>query len=279
MREIFPFLLQTLAFFCGGEYNECNRVITVRKVPPNGTLSVDERGECRCGIVVRPLQNEISMYALSHFVGVCGPLFQEVFIMQKTKNNWWQRLLFSETLIDKSRSQKIAYIAVMTAFCVVANMFFEFKFADVQFSLTIFISALTGILIGAGFGFAACFLGDLVGFLYNNAGLMYMPWIGLSMAITAFLAGLFFSVIKGNGRTWFVYVKLAAVCVSVFFLCTVLINTTAFWFLYSKVDYMTYLVSRLFIQGQIWNSLVNYALLFMAVPILNRVKPLKLQIQ
>ncbi len=198
--------------------------------------------------------------------------------MQKT-NRWWETLLFSEILREKTRSQKIAYIAVMTAFCVVSNMFFEFKFADVQFSLTIFISALTGILIGAGFGFVACFLGDLVGFLYNNAGYMYMPWIGISMGLTALLAGIFFSVVKGNGKPWFVYIKLGAICLSVFFLCTVFINTTAFWIIYSEVDYTTYLISRLFVQGQIWNSLTNYALLFIAVPTLNRIKPLKLNIQ
>ena len=64
-----------------------------------------------------------------------------------------------------------------------------------------------------------------------------------------------------------------------FLICTVAINTTAFWKLYSKVSYGKYLVSRLFLQGQIWNSLANYALLFVAVPVLNRIKPLKLRIQ
>ena len=80
--------------------------------------------------------------------------------MQKIK-----RVLLSDVLMDCSKTQKIAYIAVMTALCVVCNMFFEFKFADTQFSLTIFFSALTGIIIGPIFGAVACFMGDLVGFL------------------------------------------------------------------------------------------------------------------
>ncbi len=156
---------------------------------------------------------------------------------------------------------------------------FEFKFADVQFSLTIFISALTGILIGAGFGFAACFLGDLVGFLYNNAGLVYMPWVGLSMGLTAALSGIFFSVIRGNDKPWFLYVKLGATCLSVFFFCTVLINTTALWKLWwSSMTYTEYFVYRFFVRGQIWNSLVNFALLFIALPLLQRVKPLKIEL-
>ncbi len=199
--------------------------------------------------------------------------------MQTKEKGKVYRWIFSDALFSKSRSQKIAYIAVMTAFCVVANMFFEFKFADVQFSLTIFVSVLTGILIGPLFGFAACFLGDLVGFLYHSAGYAYMPWVGISMGLSAFLAGVFFTVIKGNGKAWALYLKLACVCLSVFFICTVAVNTTAFWLLYSKVSYGTYLITRLFIQGQIWNSLVNYALLFITLPVLNGIKPLKLRIQ
>ncbi len=198
--------------------------------------------------------------------------------MQKKERAWWERLLLSDVLAAKSRSQKIAYVGVMTAFSVVVNTFFEFKLADTQFSLTVFVSALTGILIGAAFGFVACFLGDLVGFLYHSAGYAYLPWIGISMGMVAFLSGVILTVIKGNGKPWFLYVKLALVCLSTFLLCTVAINTTAFWLLYSKVNYKTYLVARLFAQGQIWNSLVNYILLFIAVPVLNGVKPLKIHI-
>ena len=202
----------------------------------------------------------------------------ETYAKEKTHTLFWKRLLFSETLETKSHSTKIAYIAVMTAFVVVANMFFEFKLADTQFSLTLLVSALTGILIGPCFGFVACFLGDLVGFLFNSGGFAYLPWIGISMGLTAFIAGVVIGVFESKNN-WFLYVKLALVCVLTFGLCTVAINTTAFWILYSKVSYRTYLVSRLFIQGQIWNSLVNYALLFVVVPTLNRIKPLKIRVR
>ncbi len=189
----------------------------------------------------------------------------------------WEEVLFSKTLAKKGRSHKIAYIAVMTALCVVANMFFEFKLADTQFSLTIVISALTGILIGPIFGFASCFLGDLVGFLYHSAGFAYMPWVGVSVGVASMIAGLIVNGLRSE-KTWFLYVKLALVCLLSLTICTILINTTAFWLLYSKVDYGTYLVSRLFAQGQIWNCLINYALLFISVPSLTKIKPLKIRI-
>lgn len=188
--------------------------------------------------------------------------------MQKFK-----KVLSSDLLQDSSTTQKIAYIALMTALCVVCNMFFEFKFADTQFSLTIFFSALTGMIIGPVYGFIACFLGDLVGFLYNSGGFMYMPWIGLSMGLTAFIAGLIMNFLNVKNK-FAIYLKIAVVCISTFLLCTVAINTTAFWIMYNtrKVPYTAYLFTRLFVQGQIWNSLFNYALLFVFYPVIVRIK-------
>ena len=197
--------------------------------------------------------------------------------MPKKEMKSWQKLLLSETMAGKNDSHRIAYIAVFTAFCVVANMFFEFKLAETQFSFTLFLSALTGIIIGPVFGFIACFLGDLVGFLYHSAGFAYMPWIGVSLGLTSMIAGLIVNGLPSK-RPWFLYVKLALVCLLSLTICTILINTTAFWILYSKVDYVTYLVSRLFVQGQIWNCLVNYVLLFISVPALANIKPLKIKI-
>ncbi|MBQ9734910.1 MAG: folate family ECF transporter S component [Clostridia bacterium] len=185
----------------------------------------------------------------------------------------FKKVLSSDLLKDSSTTQKIAYIALMTALCVVCNMFFEFKFADTQFSLTIFFSALTGMIIGPVYGFVACFLGDLVGFLYNSGGFMYMPWIGLSMGLTAFIAGLIMNFLSVKNK-FAVYLKIAVVCISTFLFCTVAINTTSFWIMYNtrKVPYTAYLVTRLFVQGQIWNSLFNYALLFVFYPVILRVK-------
>ena len=190
----------------------------------------------------------------------------------------WKRLLFSQTLVEKNRNHKIAYVAMMAALNVVANMFFEFKFAETQFSLTIVVSALTGIIIGPLFGFVACFLGDLIGFLYHSAGFGYLPWIGISMGIVALISGFVVNGIplKIKGA---IYFKLALVSILTFAICTVGINTTAFWVLYSKVPYKTYLFSRLFVQGQIWNSVVNYALLFLLVPIVSRIPFFRIQIR
>ena len=185
----------------------------------------------------------------------------------------FKKLFSSEIMQDSTHTQKLAYVALMTALTVICNMFFEFKLADTQFSLTIFFSALTGMVIGPLYGFVSCFLGDLVGFLYNSGGFAYMPWIGLSMGLVAFISGIIMNEINLKNK-FAIYLKIAIVCLLTFVLCTIAINTTAFWIIFNtkKVPFTAYLVTRLFVQGQIWNSLVNYALLFVSYPVIVRVK-------
>jgi ECF transporter S component (folate family) len=181
-----------------------------------------------------------------------------------------EKLLFSKLLRQKNRNHKLAYVALITSLVVVANMFFEFKFMDVQFSLTIAVSAFAGILLGPLLGFAACFLGDLVGFLYNSGGFAYMPWIGLSMALTSAFAGIAYNLFdKDEG--WVCFFIGVLVCVLSLLVCTIGINTTAFWLLYSPTTpYGTYLAARLFAKGQIFNCLFNYVFIIVGAPILKK---------
>lgn len=204
-----------------------------------------------------------------------------------------RRFLFPELLRGKSEARVIAYIGVTAAFSIVSNLF-EFRFADIQFSLTIFTSVLAGMLIGPIFGAAAVFLGDAVGYVVNSWGYLYLPWVGVSCAAMAFLAGIVMKLpfrFKGSG-----YWKLALVCLLTLAVCSVGINTTGFYFYYTSVGfsskalslieehfgggstYLAYAVVRLLFMGQIWNSLFNYALLFLAFPFLKAAKPLKKQL-
>ena len=222
-----------------------------------------------CGVFTRPLLFSACIHA--SILSVSLKFILGDFFMQKKL----KRLFLSDLMLDATNTQRIAYVGIMTALLVVCNMFFEFKLADTQFSLTIFFSAMAGIIIGPIFGFVACFLGDLVGFLYNSGGFTYMPWIGLSMALVAFISAIvvngFYFKFKGG-----VFVKLAIVSFLTFLLCTVAINTTCFWIVYNtkKVPFFAYLITRLFVQGQIWNSLFNYGLLFVLFPLVLRIRDL-----
>jgi ECF transporter S component (folate family) len=189
----------------------------------------------------------------------------------------WKRLLYSETILALSKSKKVAYIGVVTAFTVVVNAMFEIKLGGVQFSLTIFASVLAGLIIGAAPGFLACFMGDLIGFLLHPYG-EYSPVIGIATGLMAVFAALIIQIpTKGKGET---YAKLAIVCLVIFLVCTAGLNN---WYLnqvyYTELTFFECLNTRLLAQGQILNTLVNSALVVLLIPVLAKIKALKLKIR
>lgn len=208
--------------------------------------------------------------------------------MKKTICN----LLFSPIILRSAKTQKIAYVGLMTALSIVCNMFFEIKFYDIQFSLTIAVSCIIGALIGSTFGFVSCFVGDLIGFFINSWGQLYMPWVGLSTAIIAFISGVVINGInfkfRGN-----ILVKILIVSILTFLVCSIGINSTGFYFYNLKMGFSTavidyvnetfgsgvgysgYIAYRMIFKGQIFNSLVNYALLFIVLPLILKNKFLR----
>lgn len=190
---------------------------------------------------------------------------------QHAKENQWKKFLFSDTVLRLPLSKKITYIALMTAFTVIANTFFELKFFSVQFSVTIFVSVLAGIFLGSAFGFTACFLGDLIGFLLHPFG-AYLPWIGISTGLMAVFGALLYGRIPWENKTGKI-LKLLFVNLAIFVFCTAGITSITLnkvWF--SSLTYPQYLIQRLFVEGQIWNTLLNALLLFVLLPIVERVK-------
>lgn len=203
--------------------------------------------------------------------------------------NYLRKLFFSDLILRAGVTKRIAYLGVMTAFSVVTNMFLEFRMFDLQFSLTIIVSVIMGMLIGALPGFLICFLGDFLGYVFNSWGQLYMPWVGLSTGAMALIAGMVMNGVKLNVKGGLFY-KLAAVCVLTFAVCTVGINSTGFYF-YNKAmgfseavlnyvaerfggetSYFAYLGYRLIFNGQIFNNIANYAVLFVLVPLLYKSK-------
>ena len=178
-----------------------------------------------------------------------------------------KRLIFSDILVDSTPTKRVAYIGIMAALCIVENTFFEFPIGVAQFSLSIFISMLTGYIIGPIFGATAAFTGDLVAFIYSPKPMnTYTPWVGVSLAVAAVIAGLVLSNVNIE-RKLDLYVKLAIASIATFCVCTVCITTTALWLLwYNYMTYPEFIIFRFFANGQIYNSLFNYAVLFITFP-------------
>ena len=123
----------------------------------------------------------------------------------------------------------------------------------------------------------------------------FLP-LTFSTATFALLSGVFveFLPLRFTGG---LQVRMALACVVSFLVCTILINSTGFYYYNnamgfstavveyvsktfgSGVSYWGYVAYRLIFKGQIINSLVNYALLFASVPLLNSIRPLKLHLR
>lgn len=207
------------------------------------------------------------------------------------KKNKLKSFFFSDLMLTASGTKRVVYVALITAYNVVCNTLLEFRMSDTQFSVTIAMSVLSGVLLGPLFGFAACFTGDLLGFMINSWGYLYMPWVGLSTAVTAFIAGAI-NGLKFNfkGR---IAVKIIITCLLSLFVCTIAINSTGFYFYnykmgFSKavvdyvkkvfgteVGYLGYVAYRMIFKGQILNCLFNYAIIGIAVPLVLNVKVFK----
>ena len=194
----------------------------------------------------------------------------------KEKASFFRRLFFSERLERSSKGLKIAYIAMVTAIAVAENSLLELKFGTVQFSLTLFLSAFAGIFLGGVAGFFACFLGDGIGFLIHPFG-EYSPWIGISTGLAALITA-FVCNLPPNRRL--VHLRLAVGCALTFAICTCGITTLYLNLVWAtKVPFFKYLFTRLFVYGQIWNTLLNSALTVVFLPVLEKIKPLKIKIR
>lgn len=191
--------------------------------------------------------------------------------MSENKSNSWVNWVFSPLVSNATKTRKIAYIALMVALSIVCNMYFEFKLGPVQYSFTTAISVLIGVLIGPCAGFVACFIGDAVGFFVNPFG-AYAPWIGIATGLMAFIGGAVFNLFKSD-KPWAIYVKLGVIALSTFLICSVGINTVFLWVsYYSDITFWAYFVNRYITLGQLIVSGINYALLFIIIPIIKRVR-------
>lgn len=209
------------------------------------------------------------------------------------KPSFWKRLLFSETLRHRKPAHRIAYIAVVTAMNVVAN-FIKIDFLDTQFSFMLATALLSGVILGTLAGFASGFIGDLLGFFMHGG--IYMPWVGLSTAMFALISGVCVEFLPFHFKGGLA-LRMALACVLSFLVCTIAINSTGFYYYNlamgfstaveeyatkhfgSGVSYWIYVAYRLFFKGQIWNSLVNYALFFILLPVFTRIKQLGIKIE
>lgn len=125
-----------------------------------------------------------------------------------------------------TKTQKICYLSVLAALATVSNIF-DIKISDeFQISLVATVGFIAGYLLGGGYGFAVCFIGDLLGAIINPHG-PYNPIIGIGTGLWGLIPGIAFSYFKGNG-----YVKTVISFSIGFLLVSAGINIVGFCLMY-----------------------------------------------
>ncbi|MDY6368022.1 MAG: folate family ECF transporter S component [Clostridia bacterium] len=181
-------------------------------------------------------------------------------------------LLFSFFFIKKqparnelSKTQKISYVAVLAALATVANIF-DIKISDeFQISLVASVGFIAGYSLGGGYGFAVCFIGDLLGALINPHG-PYNPIIGIGTGLWGLIPGIAFTYFKGNE-----YVKTAISFVLGFLLVSAGINIVGFCLMYPTYYTFEALLPTLPLKLAVVS--VNAAICFGLVASLPRILP------
>lgn len=163
-------------------------------------------------------------------------------------------------------TQKLVYVAVLSALATVANIFDIRISEELQISLIATVGFIAGYLFGGGIGFAVCFIGDLLGAIINPHG-AYNPVIAIGTGLWGFIPGIIFSFFRGNK-----YLKLAIS----FVLCVIIIsaglNTLGIWLMYGlgKRTFVYYLA---FLPWKLLGVAVNLVISVLLLEILNRVLP------
>ena len=124
------------------------------------------------------------------------------------------------------KTRKITYVAVLAALATVSNIF-DIKVSDeFQISFVATVGFIAGYTLGGGFGFAVCFVGDLLGALINPHG-PYNPIIGIGTGLWGLIPGIAFYYFKGND-----YIKTAVSFTLGFLLISAGINIVGFCLMY-----------------------------------------------
>lgn len=142
-------------------------------------------------------------------------------------------------IADLSKTKKVVYASVLTAFCVVANVF-DVQISDaLQISFVATVGFVAGYLLGGGYGFAVCFTGDLIGAIVNPHG-PYNPVIGFGTGLWGLIPGVAFGFFKGNDK-----VKTIVSFIIGFLTISCGINTFGFVLMYPTMYTLEYCLAAL----------------------------------
>ncbi|MBQ8196874.1 MAG: folate family ECF transporter S component [Clostridia bacterium] len=165
-----------------------------------------------------------------------------------------------------SKTEKLCYIAVLSALHAVVNIF-DINIGDtIQLSFVAAVGFIAGYLLGGGYAFLICFIGDLIGAIIAPHG-AYNPIIAFGTCLWGFIPGVLYSHFNGNK-----YVKL----IISFLICSVVVsagcNTLGVWLMYGlgKHTFLFYLADM---PVKLLSVLVNAIICVPLIKILPKILP------
>ncbi len=196
-----------------------------------------------------------------------------------------KRVFFPDYFASLSAGRKTAMLGIFIALAVLANVLSIDVTPALKISFTYLTGFFTGAIFGPLIGFAVCFFGDIVAFLLPTGGGVYWPLTGVCTGLLALIPGLVMHGIKFNFKGG-VFVKIAISVVLTYLFVTCTLGA------YSNYLYVKYVVYAgreygkafaAYLGGKILFSTVvsgiNYLLIFLMVPLVNSIKPLKMKIE
>lgn len=163
------------------------------------------------------------------------------------------------------KTQKIAYVSVFAALSVVANIYSIPISDEFQISLVGTVGFVAGYTLGGGYGFAVCFIGDLIAAIVHPFG-PYNPIIGIGTGLWGLIPGVAFTFFRGND-----YVKTAISFILGFLLVSAGINLVGFCLMYPSRYTFAALLPTLPLKLAV--VAVNAAICFALVSAMPRIVP------
>lgn len=196
-----------------------------------------------------------------------------------------KRWFFSTYFLSSSLGRKIALLGVFIALSIVVNVFSIDVTPTQKISFTYLVGFFLGTYFGGIPGFIVMFLGDFIGFLINAGGGAYWFPTGIATGCLALIPGIVMNALPFRFQGG-VFVKAAIAMALMFLLVTCGIGAWANYqyvkiVVYAGRVYETaftaYLTTKIAFASIV--SAINYALVFLLIPVCNKIKVFPMKIE
>lgn len=164
-----------------------------------------------------------------------------------------------------TKTQRLCYVAVLAALSTVTNIYSIPVSEEFQISLVATIGFVAGYSLGGGYGFAVCFIGDLIAAIVHPFG-PYNPIIGIGTGLWGLIPGVAFSYFRGND-----YVKTAVSFALGFLLISAGINLVGFCLMYPSRYTFAALLPTLPLKFAV--AAINFSVCAALIPAIPRIMP------